>query len=64
MTCLSRSLRRRITLLLGVFAVMGLAQVFPESPHEAMPAWLWRLALISLGGTAAALGYAWLRSRS
>jgi hypothetical protein len=55
---------RRITLLLGVFAVMALAQVFPESPHPALPAWLWRLGLIGVGGTAVALGYAWLRSRS
>jgi hypothetical protein len=48
---------RRITLLLGMFAVMAVAQVFPEL------AWWWRLGLIGLGGIAVGLGYWWLRQR-
>lgn len=46
---------RRITLLLGLFAVMAVAQVFPEL------AWWWRLALIGLGGTVVGLARWWLR---
>jgi len=48
---------RRITLFLGVFAVMTIAQVFPEL------AWWWRLVLIGLGCIAVGLGYWWLRRR-
>jgi len=48
---------RRITLLLGIFTVMAIAQVFPEL------AWWWRLALIGLGGIVIFLGYWWLRRR-
>jgi hypothetical protein len=48
---------RRMTLLLGVFAVMAVAQAFPEL------AWWWRLVLIGLGSIAVGLGYWWLRQR-
>jgi hypothetical protein len=48
---------RRMTLLLSVFAVMAVAQVFPEL------AWWWRLSLIGLGAIAVGLGYWWLRQR-
>jgi hypothetical protein len=46
-----------MTLLLGVFAVMAVAQAFPEL------AWWCRLGLIGLGGIAVGLGYWWLRQR-
>jgi hypothetical protein len=48
---------RRMTLLLGMFAVMAVAQAFPEL------AWWWRLVLIGLGAIAVGLGYWWLRQR-
>ncbi|MFN3422528.1 MAG: hypothetical protein ACK40X_12480, partial [Armatimonadota bacterium] len=48
---------RRMTLLLGIFAVMAIAQAFPEL------AWWWRLALIGLGGIIVGLGYWWMKKR-
>ena len=48
---------RRMTLFFGIFAVMAIAQAFPEL------AWWWRLALIGLGSTAVGLGYWWLKKR-
>lgn len=46
---------RRMTLLLGLFAVMATAQVFPEL------AWWWRLLLILLGGIVVGLGHWWVQ---
>lgn len=48
---------RRMVILLGLFTVMELPQLFPEL------AWWWRLLLFLLGTAILALGYRWLKKR-
>ncbi len=54
---------RRITVVLGVFAAIGLAQVFPHSPIPRLADAWWQAGVISLGSLIVVLASWWLSRR-